>query len=168
MKNPRATFTKRGSTLFLRVATLAIGTVVLALCLFALPAAWLAVDNEYSTHTYVFYAILICMYVAAVPFFVGVYQVLRLLSYIDKNKAFSELSVKALRLIAYCGVAISAVYAISLPFFYIWADNDDAPGLIIIAMAFILAPLIITVFSAVLQRLLRQAIDMKRENDLTV
>jgi hypothetical protein len=108
------------------------------------------------------------MYVAAVPFFVGVYQVLRLLSYIDKNKAFSELSVKALRLIAYCGVAISAVYAISLPFFYIWADNDDAPGLIIIAMAFILAPLIITVFSAVLQRLLRQAIDMKRENDLTV
>ena len=41
------------------------------------------------------------MYVAAIPFFVALYQAFKLLSYIDKNQAFSELSVKALKKIKY-------------------------------------------------------------------
>lgn len=168
MNHPKAIIAKRGSTLVLRTAVLTIGGVVLALCIFVLPAAWMAVDDEYPNHTYVFYSILICMYAAAVPFFIGLLQTMKLLGYIDKNKAFSKLSVRALKRIAYCGTAISAVYVVSLPFFYIWAENDDAPGLILVAMALVLAPLIITVFSAVLQRLLREAIAMKSENDLTV
>lgn len=168
MKNTRDIVIKRGSTFFLRGAVIGIGTVVLALCVFALPASWRAVPGEYPDHTYVFYSILLAMYAAAVPFFYAVYQTLRLLGYIDRNKAFSELSVRSLKLIAYCGVAISVVFAACLPFFYIWAENDDAPGLILIAMVLTLVPLAVSVFAAVLQRLLHEAIDMKSENDLTV
>lgn len=95
-------------------------------------------------------------------------QAIKLLGYVDKNKAFSKLSVIALRKIAYCGVAISITFAASLPFLYIWAEYEDAPGLIVIGMIMTLAPLAVTVFAAVVQRLLNEAIRIKSENDLTV
>ena len=159
---------KKASTLFLRAAVLAIGAVILALCVFALPATWRAVPGEYSGIAYAFYAILLAMYASAIPFFIGLYQALQLLKYIDKNQAFSALSLKALQRITYCAVAISVVYTVSMPFFYIWAEKDDAPGLIIVGMIFVGASLTVAVFAAVLQRLFRQGLDMKSENDLTV
>ena len=168
MKQTKIIILKRGSTFFLRAAILAIGIIVLALCIFALPATWRAVPGEYPDITYAFYCIILAMYGAVVPFFIALYQGMRLLSFIDKNKAFSQLSVKALKCVAYCGVAISAFYGATMPFFYVWAESDDAPGLIIISMMLTLAPLVVTVLVTVVQRLLRDAIAMKSENDLTV
>lgn len=159
---------QQGSTYVLRAAVLAVGLAVLALCIFALPATWRAVPAEYPNHTYVFYGIIIAMYAAAVPFFAALFQTMKILSFIDRGKAFSELSVKALKVIKYCGIVISIAYAASLPFFYMWANNDDAPGLLVIAMVLTCAPLAVSVFAAVLQRLLREAIAIKSEHDLTV
>jgi hypothetical protein len=108
------------------------------------------------------------MYVSAIPFFIALYQAFKLLSYIDKNKAFSEISVKALKNIKYCAITISGLYVVGMPFFYILAELDDAPGVILIGMLFIFASMVIAVFAAVLQRLLQEAIDIKSENDLTI
>lgn len=55
-----------------------------------------------------------------------------------------------------------------LPFVYVVAEKDDAPGLILMGMVPVFASLVIAVFSAVLQRLLQEAIDIKSENDLVV
>ncbi len=41
--------------------------------------------------------ILIGMFVPAIPFFIALYQALKLLNYIDKNEAFSGLSIRALK-----------------------------------------------------------------------
>ena len=108
------------------------------------------------------------MYVSAIPFYFALYQAFKLLSYIDKNKAFSELSVKALKNIKYCAITISSLYVVVMPLFYLIAELDDAPGLILIGMVIIFASMVIAVFAAVLQRLLQEAIDIKSENDLTV
>jgi hypothetical protein len=96
------------------------------------------------------------------------YKAFKLLSYIDKNQAFSELSVIALKKIKFCAMTISGLYVIILPFVFLVADLDDAPGLIIIGMVPIFASMVIAVFAAVLQRLLQEAIDIKSENDLIV
>jgi hypothetical protein len=96
------------------------------------------------------------------------YQSFNLLSYIDKNKAFSELSVRALKKIKKCAITISGLYVVALPFVFILAEVDDAPGLGLIGMVMIFAPMVIAVFAAVLQRLLQEAIDIKSENDLIV
>ena len=48
-----------------------------------------------------------------------------------------------------------------LPFVYVVAEKDDAPGLILMGMVPRFASLVIAVFSAVLQRLLQGAIDIK-------
>ncbi|MGM0829253.1 MAG: DUF2975 domain-containing protein [Bacillota bacterium] len=153
-------------TLFLKIAVFLIGTPVLALCVFGLP--WLAKDAAGSELAYLIYGILVVMYVSAIPFFVALYQAIRLLSYIDKNHAFSELSVKALKNIKYCATTISIVYVAGMPLFFLMGEIDDAPGVILIGMMFVFAPLVIAVFAAVLQKLLKNAIDIKSENDLTV
>ncbi len=159
---------KKGSTFFLRGAVAVIGAVILAICIFALPPLWLAAPKEFPNHTYVFYCIILALYLAAIPFYFALYQALLLLGYIDKNKSFSDLSVKALRKIAYSAFAISSVFVASMPFFYIWAENDDAPGLIIVNLFLVLAPFTIGVFAAVLQRLFSETISIKSENELTV
>ncbi|MBP2113589.1 hypothetical protein J2Z70_003750 [Paenibacillus silagei] len=55
-----------------------------------------------------------------------------------------------------------------MPLFYLMAEKDDAPGIIVIGMILIFASLVIAVFAAVLQKLLKDAIELKSENDLTV
>ena len=162
---------KQGSTLFLKIAVILLGIPVLALCLFGLPQ----IANEAneaaargSDLAFVVYGILMIMYVSAVPFYFALYQTFNLLSYIDKNQAFSELSVRALKKIKYCAVIISGFYVVALPFVFIMAEIDDAPGLAIVGMIPIFASMVIAVFAAVLQRLLQEAIHIKSENDLTV
>jgi hypothetical protein len=162
---------KKSSTLFLKIAVIFIGIPVLALCLFLLPQ----IANEAnealkkgSDVAFVVYGILMVMYVSAVPFYFALYQSFTLLSYIDKNQAFSELSVTALKKIKNCALTISGLYVVALPFVFILAQSDDAPGLVLIGMVMIFAPVVIAVFAAVLQRLLQEAIDIKSENDLIV
>lgn len=159
---------QKGSTIFLRVAVLAVGTVVSLLCIFALPHMWRTAHLEEPDITYALYGILTALYVSVVPFFVALWQTIKLLGYVDANKAFSTLSVRALKNIKYCALAISTIYAATVPFLYIWAEKDDAPGLIVIGMVLTLAPVAVGVFAGVLQRLLAQAIAIKKENDLTV
>ncbi|WP_339195287.1 DUF2975 domain-containing protein [Paenibacillus sp. FSL P4-0176] len=157
---------KRGTTIFLKLAVLLIGVPILALCIFGIP--WLANNPVNPNYAGALYPIVIIMYVSVIPFIVALYQAFRLLSYIDKNEAFSLMSVKSLKTIKYCAIVISSFYFVMLPFVYVVAEKDDAPGLILMGMVPVFASLVIAVFSAVLQILLQEAIDIKSENDLVV
>ncbi|MFL0377018.1 DUF2975 domain-containing protein [Paenibacillus amylolyticus] len=157
---------KRGTTIFLKLAVLLIGVPILALCIFGIP--WLANNPVNPNYAGALYPIVIIMNVSVIPFIVALYQAFRLLSYIDKNEAFSLMSVKSLKTIKYCAIVISSLYFVMLPFVYVVAEKDDAPGLILMGMVPVFASLVIAVFSAVLQRLLQEAIDIKSENDLVV
>jgi len=145
-------------TLFLKIVVFLIGLPVLALCIFGLP----------SLVNYLHYPVLIGMYAAAVPYFFALYQTLKLLSYIDQNKAFSDLSVGVLENIKYCAITISILYAGLTPLLIPIADQDDAPGVVALGLVITFAAMVIAVFAAVLQKLLKNAIDIKSENDLTV
>jgi len=157
---------KQGTTLFLKLAVIFIGIPVLAVGILGLP--WLAKNPVNPDYAHILYPIVIGMYVSAIPFYAALYQAFRLLGYIDRSKAFSEISVKALNNIKKCAITILIVCVLIMPFVYLLADLDDAPGLVIIGMVPIFASMVIAVFAAVLQRLLQEAIDIKSENDLTV
>lgn len=159
---------KQGSTIFLKIAVFLIGTPVFVACIFGLPMIAMRAAESNLDYAFALYGILAVMYVAAIPFFVALYQAFKLLIYIDKGEAFSELSVTSLKKIKNCAIIIGGLYVIGMPFIYIFADRDDAPGVILIGMFFILASMIIAVFAAVLQRLLQEAIHIKSENDLIV
>ena len=158
----------RISTLFLRVAVGTIGLGVLALCVYLLPLMWTDAYKEWPEHGYAVRAVVAAMYISTVPFYIGIYKGWRVLDDIDKGQPFSLPPVKALQAIAYCAGSISFVYVLSLPFFYIWAQQVDAPGLMVIGLFLTGMPLIISVAVGILQRLLAEAVIAKNENDLTV
>ena len=159
---------KRGSTLFLKTAVIFMGIPVLALCIFLVPKIADFAAQLYPNMAFIKYLVFIDLYATAIPFYFALYQAFNLLSYIDKNKAFSDLSVRALNKIKYCAMTISFLYVVGMPLFYLVAEMDDAPGIIIIGMVMIFASMVIAVFAAVLQRLLQDAINIKEENDLIV
>ncbi len=154
---------KQGSTLFLKVVVSLIGLAVMASCAFLL----LATNSPEEASDYL-PILLGIMYTTAIPFLFALYQTFKLLIYIDKSKAFSDLSAMALRNIKYCAIAISALYAASMPYIIHVADIDDAPGLTALGFVIILASIVIATFAAVLQKLLQEALDIKSENELTV
>ncbi|MCU5299725.1 DUF2975 domain-containing protein [Bacillus paranthracis] len=159
---------KQGSTLFLKTAVILMGIPVLAMCIFLVPKIGNFTAELYPDIAYIKYLVFINLYATAIPYYFALYQTFKLLNYIDKNNAFSELSVKALKNIKYSALAISVLYVLGMPLFYLVAERDDAPGIIVIGMIIIFASMVIAVFAAVLQRLLKDAIDIKSENDLTV
>lgn len=159
---------QKGSTLFLKAVVLFMGVVVIALCIFALPSIWKGGSVEFPTASNALLLIVIGLYATTIPFFIALWQTLKLLSYIDKNKAFSNLSVNALRNIKYCATTIGVLYMGGMPLLLPIADADDAPGLLIFGFIIACAPMVIAVFAAILEQLLQNAIEIKSENELTV
>lgn len=161
------TLLKNGSTLFLRLALVALGLIALLLCAFAVPT----VSNEAAQFLEMDYLkplIIGGTYIAALVFFVALYQAFKLLGLIGRKQAFSRGSVAALGCIKYCGVVIGLIFACMMPVVYLIADKDDAPGLIIVGAAFVGAALTVAAFALLLERLIEDALEIKSENDLTV
>ncbi|MFC7365425.1 MULTISPECIES: DUF2975 domain-containing protein [Bhargavaea] len=162
---------KKGSTLLLRLAVIVMGIPVLLIAVLILPKIVLEAMGyigEGMQLPSIVLGLMAIMYISAIPFYMALYQALKLLGYIDRNEAFSELSVTSLKIIRNCAVTISALYVAALPLIFMIAEWDDAPGLALIGLVIVGASLVIAVFAAVLQRLLKQAIDIKQENELTV
>ncbi len=159
---------KQVTTLFLKLAIIFIGILVLILCIFLVPKIGDFAGELYPNIAYMKSLVLIDMYAAAIPFYLALYQAFKLLSYIDKNEAFSELSVKALKNIKYSAITISTLYLLGMPLYYLMAARVDPPSFIPIGLVINFASMVIAVFAAVLQRLFLEAINIKSENDLTV
>lgn len=149
---------KKGSTLFLKLIVILIGLPVLALCILWLP----------SVVDYLPLLVIVGLYVTAISFFFALFQALKLLNYIDRNESFSELSVHALKNIKLCAIIICIIYVIILPLIYPLADADDAPGLLAIPIVFLFASSVISVFASVLERLFKEALNLKSKNDSTL
>ena len=155
-------------TLFLKLAVALMGFPVLALCIFLVPELGNIAAKLLPEFDLIKYLVSMVFDASAIPFYFALYQAFKLLRYIDKNKAFSQLSVNALRNIKFCAITISSLHVLLLPLFYLFAEKDDAPGVIFVGLVVPLASIVIAVFAAVLQKLLKNAIDIKSENDLTI
>lgn len=157
---------KKGTTIFLKLAVILLGLIIMT---FSIVVFIDIVGNPANPdYAYMLYPIVLGIYISSIPFYFALYQSYRLLSYIDKGEAFSELSVHALRKIKYCGIIISIIFAVIIPFVYMLAQVEDAPGLILVGTVPIFTAMVVAVFAAVLERLLKEAIDIKSFNDLTV
>lgn len=151
----------KGSTWFLRA-------IIVGLGLFGAGVLAICAGMSFSGNAGMYMPVLLYMFLPAVPFYVALYQGLQLLKYIDTNTAFSEKSATSLRTIKYAAGTMSALYALGIPLFIFAANKDDAPGVVLVALVFTMAPFVIAVFAAVLERLMQNALDIKSENDLTV
>ncbi len=155
---------KKGSTLFLKTIIGILVVVTLLLHIFVLPRIIIA---EFKSD-FDYLPILLGLYLPTIAFFIALHSAWNLLGLIDRNLAFSKLSIKALRRIKYCSFIICALYAIGLPYIFMLAQQDDAPGLALIGLIFTFGPLVIGTAAAVFQKMFQNALDIKSENELTI
>ncbi|UJF26675.1 DUF2975 domain-containing protein [Planococcus sp. 107-1] len=155
-------------TIFLKLVIVLMALPAIAICIFVVPPMSNFVGEILPKWNFLQYVFMLALYGSALAYFTALYQTLKLLGYIDKGIAFSELSVKALKNIKYCALAITVLFVLNLPIILYTAEVDDAPGLGGLGMIITFGAIVIAVFAAVLQKLLQNAIDIKSENDLTV
>ncbi len=157
----------RGTTLFLKIVVFLIGLPAFALCIFWLPEVASRDASAHPETAYLQYPFLVCSYVLSIPFFIALYQTFKILTYIDKNKAFSELSVRALKVIKYCAITISVCIVLGILFVALFIEGDRT-AVIMLGFICTLASSIIATFATLLQKLLKEAIAIQSINDLTV
>ncbi|SFC22348.1 Protein of unknown function [Alkalibacterium subtropicum] len=155
-------------TWVLKIAVILIMLPVLAIVIFGFPAIIREASESSTQMVIVLYGILAALSLSMFPFSAALYQAYKLLNYIDHDEAFSDKSVDTLRKIKRYAFSIAAVHLLSFPFYFIVGEVDDAPGVILVGLIFVSAPAVIAVFAAVLEKLLDNALDLKKDNELTV
>src|SRR6185436_14776790 len=153
-------------TIFLQAVIVLIGIGALALMLWE---PHIEGRNAHATLFEIYFKdpFLAYAYVASIPFFVALYQAFKVLGYVRQNTTFSPATVKALRTIKYCAIAIIGFVAVGI-IFLIFGDKDDRPAGVFMRILITFASLVIATTAAVFERILQNAVDIKAENDLTV
>lgn len=146
---------KRGSIIFLQVAIVLLGLGVFALLLWE---PQLEGRNVNATQFEIYFKdpFLAYIYLAFVPFFVGLYQGFKILGHARRDEIFSQPSVRALRIIKYCALttAIFILGAEAYLFIFI-RGTDDIAGGVMMGLFIIIASAIIATAAAVFERYLR-------------
>lgn len=159
---------KRGSTIFLQIVILLLGAGVLAFLLW-FPQVEGRNVNATLFEIYFKDPFLAYIYLASVPFFVGLYQGFRILGYAGRNEIFSERSVRALRIIKYCTIITASFILGAEAYLFIFiSGTDDIAGGVMMGVFVILVCAVIGTAAAVFERILQNAVEIKSENDLTV
>jgi len=141
--------------LFLKLVICIVAILFLALYGFGLPLIGSEIGDHYPM--YITYTTLTLMYAAGVPFYFALYHTFKLLGYINKNETFSEVSIKALKNIKYSLKIMSIILIIILPFLYIIAQLDDAPGILAFGILITGVSIVITVFVSLIKRIFENA-----------
>ena len=84
-----------------------------------------------------------------------------------QNKAFSQATVKALRTIKFCALAIIGFVAVGV-IFIMFGDREDRPAGVFMRILITFPSIVVATAAAMFERILQNAIDIKSENDLTV
>lgn len=159
---------KRGSTIFLQLVIVLLGIGVLAALLWE-PQVEGRNVNATQFEIYFNDPFLAYIYLAFIPFFVGLYQAFKLLGYARRDEVFSERSVQALRILKYCAIAVAVfILGAEVYIFTFVRGTDDVAGGVAMGVFIIFVSAIIAAAAAVFERILQNAIDIKSENDLTI
>ncbi len=157
---------KRSSTIFLQIVIVLIGIGALALLLWE---PHIEGRNAHATLFQIYFndPFLAYVYVGSIAFFVALYQAYKILGFAGRNKVFSLEAVKALRTIKYCALTIITFVA-GAEIFILLSNSDDRAGGVAMGILIAFGSVIIATAAAVFERLLKNAVEIKSENDLTV
>ena len=156
---------KRSITVFLQTVIVLVGIGALA---FLLWEPHVEGVNAHATVFQMYFNLLIAYaYVASIPFFVALCQAFKVLGWIGRNEIFTQRSVRALRTIKYCALAIIGFVAVSV-IFMIGGDREDRPGGTFMRLLIAFPSLVVASAAAMGERIFQNAVDLKSENELTI
>jgi len=149
----------------LKLALIVISLIVPLAAIFVVPAIMRATRLE--LHAWV-WPLGLDLYVMLGLVLAAIWPSWRLLQLIDQQAVFTLASVHALTCIKWEAYSVTGFFAVVLPLFYIIAQVEDAPGILLIAIVLTGVALIIGIFASILAQLLASAVQLKQENELTI
>jgi hypothetical protein len=124
--------------------------------------------NATLSQTYFNDLFLTCVYIASIPFFVALYQVVILLGYIGRQEIFSLNAIRAVRTIKQCTYILVTCVLIAEAYLGIVRPGDDIAGGVFMGLLMIFVFGVSGIVATVCERTLHTAVRMKSENDLTI
>lgn len=112
--------------------------------------------------------VVVYAYFASIPFFVGLYQALKMLRYIESDTFFSKKSLTAARKIKYSAFSVPVLITIGQIVVLMNGKVSYLTGFVAVGVYVTFASIVLATIVAVCERLLQSAVEMKLENDLTV
>lgn len=157
---------QRISTLFLQLVIVLIGLGTLA---FMLWEPHVEGRNAHATLFEIYFkdAFLAYVYVASIPYFVALHRAFRAVGYAGQNKAFTPETVNALRTIKLCAVVIIGFVVVSFAFMA-FGDPEDRPPGVVMRVVLTFGATVVAVTSAMFERILKDALELKSEKDRPV
>ncbi len=158
---------KRTPVVFLQAVVVLIAIIALAFLIWAPLAEGRAANlNLLSIYSDPF---ILYGYAASIAFFVALYKAFKLLGYIGQSKIFSSDSVKALKSIKCCAIALSILVAMAGIYIRIFHSKEDDPaGFLAICTVVTFVAIVVATAAAIFEKILQNAVAMKSENDLTI
>ena len=148
---------KSSSALFLQLAIVLIGIGTLALLLWE---PHLEGRNVHATTFEIYFKdpFLAYVYVGSTPFFVALYRAFRLFGHVRQNRAFSQVTVDALRTIKHCAIAIIGFVAGGVVFIIMFGDKEDRPAGVFMSFLVTVAASVIATAAAMAARNLKNTL----------
>jgi hypothetical protein len=112
--------------------------------------------------------LIIYIFIASTPFFVGLYQAFKLLNLIEANRAFSQDAVNALKIMKFASLSLIGLIALGELYLRFVVHGEDLAGPTMLGFLMAVTLGVIATAAGVFQKLFQNAVDMKSENDLTV
>ncbi len=156
---------KIGIVLF-QLGILFVLLIVLLISGFILPNVARDFSVEAPEWAYLRYPLLISIYITLIPFVIAVYEGFVLSRLVQINDVFSLHALKRLSLIKNCAFIVSLLYLLGTT--VLSQLVDLSPGIAMLGIIIMLASLMIGLIAGILEELLRKALEIKIENDLTV
>ena len=116
------------------------------------------------TYRYILYPILIAIYLSSILIYLSFYQTWIFLTYIEKDQIFMTSSISCMHQIKIYGLIFSAIYIIALPFFYLLANADDAPGVIFVGMTPLVLGILVYLFADIFKKIIQKGMHIQSIN----
>ena len=119
--------------------------------------------NAHATFFEIYFqdAFLAYAYASSITFFTALYQAFKTLGYVRQGKTFSPATVKALRTIRYCALALIVLVAAPLAYLFIVRPGDDIAGGVFIGLLIIFVSVVTASAAAMFEQIVQQVRDKK-------
>ena len=146
---------KRGSTVFLQTLIMLLGIGVLF-------EPQIEGRNAHATQFEIYFKdpFLAYLYLAFVPFFVGLVQAFKLVGYARHDETISPRSARAMRIIKYCAAVMAILFLGVIAYIPIFVrGKDDVARGVAMGLFIVLLTAVTAIVAGVLERVLRDSVE---------
>lgn len=150
---------KKHSIIILKIIILLIALFMLIFSVIGMVS--LIKDPINFIYGHILYPIVIVIYISTIIIYLAFYQTFMLLDLIKEKLTFSMKTKTHLEKIKISGLVFSVLYFFLLPFVYMLANADDAPGIIFVGMIPFIGGFIVSLFADIIIKLIDEGMSLK-------